>query len=502
MKNNLNIFVLSAVLTAAVSAEARAVPPDSLYCGRFSRKQIDSVYAECRRKAVEENSGCSDVLALYLMSEWAYRNSSLGLSEFYIGKAVGSNCRDNVLKADCLSQASIIEQRKGNLQGAIGYAERCLDLDRAEGNPENVSSSLNNIAGMYLTSGQYDIAKRYIDEAVAMERNLGRDAYMAVRLGMASEIYLKLGDADSALKYADEAFVLDSLAGRGEKVAIRRCQRASALAMLGRDDGVLRDLELAVPVLENENSLNSLAIAYAQIGEASLHEHRPAEAEHAFLKCIEAAAAFGNHYVEARGHKGIWQTLRETSPAEALAHLEAYSRIQAQINSDKAAEELARFDVKYETLKREQTIAMQKQKLKWWTVSVVLLSGMLVLVCIALVFYRRLSRTTEEKNAMLVREALDRDRLLMLARSNMERELKKEIETMSSHGVALPKIKLTSREVEIARLTADGMLSKEIAAHLGISQRTVETHKNNLYRKLGINNIVELVNYMHKSGLC
>ena len=40
------------------------------------------------------------------------------------------------------------------------------------------------------------------------------------------------------------------------------------------------------------------------------------------------------------------------------------------------------------------------------------------------------------------------------------------------------------------------MISKEIAVRLGISQRTVEVHKNNIFRKLGINNTVELMRYM------
>jgi DNA-binding CsgD family transcriptional regulator len=52
--------------------------------------------------------------------------------------------------------------------------------------------------------------------------------------------------------------------------------------------------------------------------------------------------------------------------------------------------------------------------------------------------------------------------------------------------------------MQIAELSVKGMINKEIADNLGISQRTVEAHKNNLYRKLGINNNIELLQYMQK----
>ncbi|MBR1894506.1 MAG: LuxR family transcriptional regulator [Bacteroidales bacterium] len=54
-------------------------------------------------------------------------------------------------------------------------------------------------------------------------------------------------------------------------------------------------------------------------------------------------------------------------------------------------------------------------------------------------------------------------------------------------------VHLTPREVEVARLCAEGLFSKEIGDRMGISQRTVETHKNNIFRKLGINTTIELV---------
>jgi len=53
----------------------------------------------------------------------------------------------------------------------------------------------------------------------------------------------------------------------------------------------------------------------------------------------------------------------------------------------------------------------------------------------------------------------------------------------------------TSRELEIIRLLAEGRVNKEIASALGITARTVETHRAKIMRKLGLHSITELVHY-------
>lgn len=54
---------------------------------------------------------------------------------------------------------------------------------------------------------------------------------------------------------------------------------------------------------------------------------------------------------------------------------------------------------------------------------------------------------------------------------------------------------LTDRETEVVRLVALGHTSQEIAIKLGISRRTVETHKARVYEKLRLNSRAELVAY-------
>jgi DNA-binding NarL/FixJ family response regulator len=60
---------------------------------------------------------------------------------------------------------------------------------------------------------------------------------------------------------------------------------------------------------------------------------------------------------------------------------------------------------------------------------------------------------------------------------------------------------LTERECEVMRLLADGMSSKEAAASLQISIRTVESHRININRKLGFNSIAKLVHYAIRHGI-
>jgi two-component system response regulator NreC len=60
---------------------------------------------------------------------------------------------------------------------------------------------------------------------------------------------------------------------------------------------------------------------------------------------------------------------------------------------------------------------------------------------------------------------------------------------------------LTDREREVLHLAADGLTNVEIAARLSLSPRTVENHRANMMRKLGVVNQTELVRYAIKRGL-
>lgn len=60
---------------------------------------------------------------------------------------------------------------------------------------------------------------------------------------------------------------------------------------------------------------------------------------------------------------------------------------------------------------------------------------------------------------------------------------------------------LSERELEVLRLVALGHTNPEIARQMYISPRTVETHRSNLQRKLGVSGRPELVRYALERGV-
>ena len=61
--------------------------------------------------------------------------------------------------------------------------------------------------------------------------------------------------------------------------------------------------------------------------------------------------------------------------------------------------------------------------------------------------------------------------------------------------------KTTPRELEIIRLLAEGKSNREIAAQLGITVRTTETHRAKIMHKLGLHSLADLIHYALGHGI-
>jgi DNA-binding NarL/FixJ family response regulator len=77
----------------------------------------------------------------------------------------------------------------------------------------------------------------------------------------------------------------------------------------------------------------------------------------------------------------------------------------------------------------------------------------------------------------------------------------KEVIQRERNRQTLPPFEFTPREMELVALLSNGKTSKEIAATLGLTLKTIETYRSRIIEKAGVRNIAELLNYFHKNGL-
>ncbi len=76
-----------------------------------------------------------------------------------------------------------------------------------------------------------------------------------------------------------------------------------------------------------------------------------------------------------------------------------------------------------------------------------------------------------------------------------------ELQRVSNRKKETEEAHLTARELEIIRLIEKEYSNKQIAEALFISERTVETHRKNIFRKTNTNSVIGLVKYAYEHKL-
>ena len=71
----------------------------------------------------------------------------------------------------------------------------------------------------------------------------------------------------------------------------------------------------------------------------------------------------------------------------------------------------------------------------------------------------------------------------------------------SSEDVATAASQLSAREREVLQLIAEGWSTKQIASHLYVSVKTIETHRRQIMKKLDLHSIADLTKYAVREGL-
>jgi len=83
----------------------------------------------------------------------------------------------------------------------------------------------------------------------------------------------------------------------------------------------------------------------------------------------------------------------------------------------------------------------------------------------------------------------------------IEKSIRDKLAYADMLGETDPMEKLTNREFQVMYRIREGLNSKEVADVLGLSFKTVEVYRYNVYRKLSVNSLAELINYLQIRGM-
>ena len=90
--------------------------------------------------------------------------------------------------------------------------------------------------------------------------------------------------------------------------------------------------------------------------------------------------------------------------------------------------------------------------------------------------------------------------LIEAVRRALARDARESAERVRLQGLRAPLAALTPRELEVLKHVVKGELNKQIAADLGIHERTVKLHRTAITTKLGIHSAAELTTFWIQAG--
>ena len=377
-----------------------------------------------------------------------------GLGPFSIGDAAGAPLLEEAVAlgensddTQRLFWASAAAAFMGDLERGSALAARAATLARQRGEVALVAHALSSSAAYLLVENRFATAAADAEEAVRLGREIGAENLTGLPLGVLAMVAAVRGREDEARDLADEVNGFARERGLALPSAFAVWAPASIDLARGRWTQALERYDALAEVRPGFGHPLNAILTVPDRMETLVRLGRTAEAREA-LPLFESWASHAGASAQSRlasCHALI------SSGDEASEHFE-----EALRRSDLARPfDLARIRLLYgEHLRRER---------------------------------RRVDARKQLRAAIEAFEGFDAvvwaERARTELRASGETARKRDPSTVSQ---------LTPQELQVARLVADGLSNKEVAAQLFLSPRTIDAHLRNVFGKLGVKSRTQL----------
>ena len=372
-------------------------------------------------------------------------------------------------RGDVLNLLSVIHVRQGDFQTAAKYAKACNELDLKSGDADNISSSYNTLAGIYMSMRQPGEAEKYILKAISYAQKVNNPQRMAVLQGMASEVYHHLKQEEQSLEYATKAYEIERQLGRNDKMAVRQAQRAAALISLKRHAEAREALQEAIPGLRESGNLHSLGLACNQMGLLMHQQKNDSAAVRYFNEALAIFTAQHDIFNESSTRRGLYEALRQTDPVQAMVHNDRYNELRDSLYDEKTGELLSKYAAEYGYGELQaENAAMQQSQHLYIIVGIVGVLLLLALLAFGVWRTRRDRRRIQE----LIREISELQKQPAEAETDVSETESDEAQEMTEANEADRQFLFRLIEVVNASLPTGHYGVEDVASEMNMSVQT------------------------------
>jgi len=296
-----------------------------------------------------------------------YALTQYDYAQEYYGKAlnIAREINDTEEIANNLNNLGQVYFAWGEYDKAISSFSQALVLDQERQIDEYISVDLNNIGKVYFSWKKFERAIEYYNESLEKAIAANNEPMQAIRLSNIGQAYEAMNNFDAALDYLNRALEIDRKLGNRGKIGIRLSHIGMVYLKQGKYNESLINLSKALSIFEESGQISSQAITLNHIGDLKSKEKKYQQALDYFNRSLEISKSRGMKAQQLRSLKSIsdvYQNLGEFSGS--LNYFKQYSGLKDSIFDEEKHRQIAEFETRYETEKKEKENAFLKQEAK------------------------------------------------------------------------------------------------------------------------------------------
>jgi class 3 adenylate cyclase/Tfp pilus assembly protein PilF len=293
-------------------------------------------------------------------------------------------------------------KKLGLYDRAAEYYKQALVLDEEQRDTISIAKSYNNLGSIYDSRGRYDSSIYYYERSLKLKEALEDSAGMAVSLNNIGVVYKSWGKYDASVEYFEEALKIERVLGRTQEIP-KRLNNIGLTYNLRKDYGKALDIfNEALQMAQAQNNQELIANIYSNIGYSYMSLRKYEEATGYMVMARDIYEASGNqanvatvlaNLAEVYSLKGDYNRamnllsqstniseeirMRDQSKKNYLAYSELYTAmgnfsealnyykkyvgLKDTLYAEDIHQQLADFEVRYETEKKDNEITLLRQ---------------------------------------------------------------------------------------------------------------------------------------------